>query len=113
MADMDLQNKLEENAKKLDAAFEQNASIIAYIFAFFATFVPLIGTYIVRKDFAKQHINKASGVALLQALFVLLGTLIPFFGWFVILPLTYIIFIVLNIIAVIKAYQPAALPEKK
>ena len=49
MTDLDLQKQFEQNAKKLDVAFEQNASLIAYIFAFFATFIPLLGTYIVRK----------------------------------------------------------------
>ncbi|TLE02799.1 hypothetical protein [Helicobacter japonicus] len=105
MADLDLQKKIEENAKKLDVAFEQNASLIAYVFAFFATFVPLVGTYIVRKDFAKQNINKASGVALLQALLLFVCAFIPFLGWFVLIPIIEVIFAVLNILAVIQAYK--------
>lgn len=102
MADLDLQKKIEENAKKLDVAFEQNASLIAYVFA---TFVPLVGTYIVRKDFAKQNINKASGVALLQALLLFVCAFIPFLGWFVLIPIIEVIFAVLNILAVIQAYK--------
>lgn len=113
MADLDLQNKLEENAKKLNAAFEQNASLIAYIFAFFATFVPLLGTYIVRKDFAKEGINKASGVALLQALLLFVFALIPVFGWFILIPITEVIFAVLNILAVIKAYKADGAQKSK
>ncbi|MCX2717120.1 hypothetical protein OQH61_05155 [Helicobacter sp. MIT 21-1697] len=113
MTDLDLQNKLEENAQKLNAAFEQNASLIAYIFAFFATFVPLLGTYIVRKDFAKESINKASGVALLQALLLFIFALIPFLGWFILIPIAGVIFAVLNILAVMKAYKSDSVKKSK
>ena len=105
MADLDLQNSFEENSKKLNEAFDQNASLVAYIFAIFATLVPILGTFIVRKDFAKENINKASGVALIQGILLFIFACIPFVGWFFLVPLTYLGFIIFNLLAVSKAYK--------
>lgn len=95
-----LQNTFKKTNDKLSSAFDQNASVVAYIFAVIATFVPVVGTYIVRKDLAKENINKACGMALIQAIALFVAAIIPFLGWFVIAPLTYLTFIVLNVIAV-------------
>lgn len=71
------------------------------VLAYFIFFIPLL----VNKDdeFGKFHANQGLVLLLLGIAVSIVGSIIPFIGWFVIAPLGAILCVVLGIIGIINA----------
>lgn len=85
-----------------DAEKNKAMAIIGYIIPILF-FIPLLGDESKRSSFAKFHANQQL-ILLIAALAInIIGSIIPFIGWFLILPLGSIFLIVIAIMGAVRA----------
>jgi uncharacterized membrane protein len=88
-------------ADKSDAEKNKAMAIIGYIIPILF-FIPLV-TEAKNSPFAKFHANQQLNLLLAAIAVNVVGTIIPFLGWFIILPLGSILIIVLAIMGIINS----------
>jgi uncharacterized membrane protein len=73
------------------------------VLAYFIFFIPLL----VAKDsaFGKFHANQGLNLLLLEIAVSIVGGIVPVIGWFIILPVGYILCFVFAIMGIINAYK--------
>ncbi len=98
------EEKTEEKKETVQTAsredIEKNKTMA--ILAYFLFFLPLL-TDAKESKFAMFHANQSLVLLLAQIVVYVVGTIIPFLGWFIILPLGIIFLIVLWIMGIINA----------
>ena len=101
---MEEQKNQVETPKTNNADVEKNKvmAIVGYIIPILF-FVPLLNEDSKKSPFAKFHANQQL-VLLISAIVIdIVGTVIPFLGWFIILPIGSIIILVIAIMGIINA----------
>ena len=88
-------------ADKADAEKNKAMAIIGYIIPILF-FIPLV-TEAKGSAFAKFHANQQLNLLLAAIAVNVVGTIIPFLGWFIILPLGSLLLIVFAIMGIINA----------
>ncbi len=98
------EEKTEEKKETVQTAsredIEKNKTMA--ILAYFLFFLPLL-TDAKESKFAMFHANQSLVLLLAQIVVYVVGTIIPFLGWFIILPLGVIFLVVLWIMGIINA----------
>lgn len=84
-----------------DASNNKAMAIIGYVIPILF-FIPLV-TEAKNSPFAKFHANQQLNLLLAAIVVNVVGTMLPFLGWFIILPLGSILLIVLAIMGIINA----------
>ena len=101
---------MEEQKNQTDAPKANNAdveknkvmAIIGYIIPILF-FVPLLNDDSKKSPFAKFHANQQLVLLISAVVIDIVGTVIPFLGWFIILPIGSIIILVIAIMGIINA----------
>ncbi|SHG35334.1 DUF4870 domain-containing protein [Ornithinibacillus halophilus] len=91
------QEESEEMSK--DASENKGMAILAYIGFLFI--VPLLAAK--ESEFAKFHTNQGILLFILGVAISIVGSIIPFIGWLIILPFGYLAWLVLAIMGIINA----------
>ena len=89
-----------QEAVQADPADVEKNKVIA-ILAYFIFFIPLLAA----KDskFAMYHCNQALVLFLTALVVYIIGIVVPFIGWFVILPLGMVVVLIFAILGIINA----------
>jgi uncharacterized membrane protein len=95
------EQKQETNANPSDAEKNKAMGIVGYIIPILF-FIPLV-TDAKNSPFAKFHANQQLNLLLAAVIVNVVGGIIPFIGWFIILPLGSIFLIVVAIMGIINA----------
>jgi uncharacterized membrane protein len=95
------EQKHEEKAGSSDAEKNKAMGIVGYIIPILF-FIPLISDA-KNSPFAKFHANQQLNLLLAAVIVNIVGGVIPFLGWFIILPLGTIFLIVVAIMGIINA----------
>lgn len=93
------ENLVQNDAEKRDAEENKLIGVLAYIIFF----LPLIAAR--ESKFAMYHANQGLIVFLLGLAVNIVGSVIPFLGWFIIWPLGNLIILVLAILGIVNAAQ--------
>ncbi|MDP1884463.1 MAG: DUF4870 domain-containing protein [Candidatus Moranbacteria bacterium] len=94
---------VEKKAENKDVESNKAMAIIGYIIPILF-FVPLLSDA-KNSPFAKFHANQQLNLLLAAIAVNIVGTIIPFLGWFIILPLGSIALIVIAIMGIINAVK--------
>ena len=95
-------NQVDENKKTNGADFSDiKKNKIFGVLAYFIFFIPLLAA----KDsrFAMYHGNQGLLLFFLVLIVNIVGTILPFIGWFIIIPIGNLIVIMLGILGIINA----------
>ena len=99
----------QKNADPQDAEKNKAFAIVGYIIPILF-FIPLISEEGKKSPFAKFHANQQLNLLLAAVVVNIVGGIIPFIGWFVLLPLGTIFLIVVAIMGIVNAAKGAMKP---
>ena len=116
---MENQEKQQNKQEKTEAPKAPNSSqptdnkklwgVIGYIFPILF-FVPLIMDDLKTNAYSKFHANQQLFLLLVAIVINIIGGVIPIVGWFIILPIGWIILVILAIMGVINASKETTKP---
>lgn len=99
-------NKIQTIFTQEDIETNKTMGIIAYLIFF----IPLLVEPAKNSPYAKFHVNQGLILVLAGIAVSVVGSIIPFIGWFLILPLGSIAVFVLWVIGILNAVQGVAKP---
>ncbi len=99
----------ETNSEPVSSGSKKDENVLIAVITYFIFFVPWL-TGDVKDPFVKFHMKQSIILVITSIIVWVLGTVIPFVGWFIIAPIGGLIVFVLWLIGIINAIQKKQAP---